>query len=47
MAMTAALMGGKAVGHGTASPDNPQRQPWRAAAAHQLGDLMPVHVVGG
>jgi hypothetical protein len=37
---------GKAAGHVTASPDDLERKPWRAAAAHQLGDLVPVDVVG-
>jgi hypothetical protein len=32
---------------GTASPDDLERKPWRAAAAHQLGDLVPIDVVGG
>jgi hypothetical protein len=32
---------------GTASPDDLERKPWRAAAAYQLGDLVPVDVVGG
>jgi hypothetical protein len=24
-----------------------EREPWRAAAVHQLGDLVPVDVIGG
>lgn len=30
-----------------ASPDDPERKPRRAAAAHQRGDLVPVDVIGG
>jgi hypothetical protein len=39
-------LAGKAAGKGTASPDDLERKPRRAAAAHQPGDLVPVHVVG-
>jgi hypothetical protein len=31
---------------GTASPDDLERKPWRAAAPHQRCDLVPVDMVG-
>src|SRR5262249_18368282 len=40
--------GRKAARHaGTASAEDLKREPWRAAAPHQRGDLVPVDVVGG